>query len=114
MKTPLSPFVPQGHPLIKNKTPEVSMELIASEEIQSVIQKIFSGFTARIFQHEVDHVNGICFPDRIGPNGSLHWIPDNQYNLYKEQWRDWSLSCPWEVWLQMKENQPYELPSSSV
>ena len=209
----VSPFVPQGHHLIINKTPEVSIEKITSEEIQSVIKKMmmivenyredngngvmvglaapqigiplsiiivdmdvdanwknlgklsiyinpkitwyseeviygiegcysvdshldgkipraqsiileaydsqgnfikkpFSGFTARIFQHEVDHVNGICFPDRIGPNGCLHWIPDNQYNNYKEQWMSWPLNCPWEIWLKMKNNQPYQAPSS--
>ncbi len=80
-----------------------SIKLEAYDRQGSIIQQTFSGFTARIFQHEVDHLHGICFPDRIGPDGILHWIPDNQYNLYKEQWESWPLICPWEVWLEMKE-----------
>jgi len=80
-----------------------SIELEAFDRQGNIIQLSVSGFTARIFQHEVDHLQGVCFPDRIGPNGTLHWIPDNQYNLYKEQWENWPLICPWKVWLDMKE-----------
>lgn len=28
---------------------------------------IYSGMTARIFQHELDHLNGIMFTERVGP-----------------------------------------------
>lgn len=86
------------------------IQLEAYDRQGNVIQQTVSGFTARIFQHEVDHLQGMCFPDRIGPSGILHWIPDNQYNLYKEQWENWQLICPWEVWLDMKENKPYQDP----
>ena len=30
------------------------------------MQHTFSGVTARIFQHELDHMNGIKFIDRVG------------------------------------------------
>lgn len=89
-----------------------SIKLEAYDRQGDLIQQTYSGFTARIFQHEVDHLNGICFPDRIGPNGILHWIPNNQYHLYKEQWENWPLICPWEVWLEMKEGKPYKDPYS--
>ena len=75
------------------------------------INTLFSSFTARIFQHEVDHLNGIRFPDRVGEHGVLHWIPDNQYNLYLEQWENWPLMFPWQLWLDMKDGRNYEFPS---
>ena len=33
-----------------------------------IIEKNFSGFPARIVQHEIDHLDGILFVDRISPN----------------------------------------------
>lgn len=85
-----------------------SIQLEAYDAQGNAIQHTFSGFTARIFQHEVDHLQGLCFPDRVGPNGILHWIPDHQYDLYKEQWENWPLICPWDVWLNMRASKPYK------
>jgi peptide deformylase len=30
-----------------------------------LIQQELTGFVARIFQHELDHLDGILFPDRV-------------------------------------------------
>lgn len=30
-------------------------------------EETFSGFMARIFQHELDHLDGICFVKKVGP-----------------------------------------------
>lgn len=87
-----------------------AIRLEAYDRHGHIIQQTLTGFTARIVQHEVDHLHGICFPDRIGPQGTLHWIPDQQYNLYKEQWENWPLICPWDVWLSMQNNRPYKDP----
>lgn len=84
------------------------VHVVALDREGRPIDKTFSGFTAKIFQHEVDHLNGIRFPDRVGKQGVLHWIPDNQYNQYLEQWEDWPLMCPWQIWLNIKEGRPYE------
>lgn len=62
-----------------------------------------SGYTARIFQHEVDHLNGIRFPDRIGANGKLHWVEEHEYVGYRNNYQNWARKCPWETWLAMKE-----------
>jgi peptide deformylase len=69
------------------------------------ISEELSGFTARIFQHEFDHLNGILFPDRIGKDGVLHWVEEQEYSLYRNQWNQWQKKCPWETWLAMKEGQ---------
>ncbi len=66
-----------------------------------VVQE-FSDFTARIFQHEVDHLNGKCFPDVVGPQGTLHWVEENKYPDYRTNWEHWPVLCPWDKWLSMK------------
>lgn len=90
-----------------------SVRITAYDREGNFIDRIFSGFTARIFQHEVDHLEGIRFPDRVGENGILHWIPDNQYNQYLKQWENWPLIVPFKLWLDIKYGRPYEVPSFS-
>lgn len=34
------------------------------------------GWLARIFQHEIDHLDGILFPDRMAPGERLRPVPD--------------------------------------
>lgn len=41
------------------------------------IEKTFSDFPARIFQHEFDHLNGIVFLDRMESNQDI--ITENEY-----------------------------------
>lgn len=77
----------------------------------NLFEKEFSGFQARIFQHEVDHLNGIRFPDRVGKEGTLHWVPDSKYREYRENWETWPLICPWETWLKMKAGEPFTSPN---
>lgn len=73
-------------------------------------ERQFSGFQARIFQHEIDHLNGIRFPDRVGKKGDLHWIPDGKYQEYRDNWKNWPLKCPWDIWQKMKAGEPYNYP----
>lgn len=65
------------------------------------------GFTARIFQHEVDHLHGIRFPERIGEKGILHWVKEEEYPEYRKNWQNWP-QCPWSTWTNMREGKPYE------
>ncbi len=62
----------------------------------------FSGFTARIFQHELDHLNGIRFPDRVGKEGKLHWVEESEYPDYRKNWETWERQCSWGLWESMK------------
>ncbi len=67
--------------------------------------KIFEehhGFTARIFQHEIDHLDGIRFPDRIGFEGKLLWVEEDEYEEYRSDWQNWSKTCPFTTWLEMR------------
>lgn len=76
------------------------------------VEQEFSGMTARIFQHEIDHLEGICFPERIGKqgNGTLQWVEEEDLTSYREQWRDWPVKCSWEIWEAMKAGKPYQTP----
>ena len=45
------------------------------------------GMNARILQHELDHLDGVLFVDRVDPD-TLHWVvgePDASGELHKEQ-----------------------------
>lgn len=67
-----------------------------------IIEEEIEGFAARIFQHEVDHLEGVRFPDRVGPDGFLQWVEEDQYPQYREKWHCWEHRCPWETWLAVK------------
>lgn len=65
----------------------------------------YSGFPARIFQHEIDHLDGIRFPDRIGETDRLHWVENHEYLDYLQSWENWPTHCPTHFWKAMKEGQ---------
>lgn len=63
-----------------------------------------TGFTARIAQHETDHLDGIRFPDRIPEDQpeKLHWVKPEEFEAYRTQWQTWPRLCPRTTWLDMK------------
>ena len=63
-----------------------------------------SGYTARIFQHEINHLNGREFVSHIIDDGKLHWVEDGQFPEYrnKEGWRNWKFLCSREKWMKIK------------
>jgi peptide deformylase len=42
-----------------------------------LVQQELTGFIARIFQHELDHLDGILFPDRV--ETSIDLITEAEY-----------------------------------
>lgn len=67
-----------------------------------VFEHDFEGFPARIAQHEIDHLNGMRFPDRIENDESLHWVEEPEFGEYRKNWRTWPVKCPREKWLSLK------------
>lgn len=63
-----------------------------------------SEYTARIFQHEIDHLNGKEFVSHITDDDKLHWVEDEQFPEYrnKEGWRNWKFLCSREKWMEIK------------
>lgn len=62
----------------------------------------FSGYIARIFQHEIDHLDGIRFPDRIEEDANLHWVTPSELPEYRIEWMNWQKTCPRQTWIEMK------------
>lgn len=69
------------------------------------------GLTARIFQHECDHLDGLEFPDRMGEDDQLHWVEEADFPNYRKHWETWDKLCPREVWDAMKAGLPFETPA---
>lgn len=64
------------------------------------VEEEYSGYTARIFQHEIDHLNGREFTTHITDNEKLHWVEESEFPRYRNdgEWRTWSTKCPREKW----------------
>lgn len=60
-----------------------------------VIEKHF-GFTARIFLHEIDHLEGKVFVDRIKDPDKLHWVSKSDSLAYRKNlaWKNWPKKYP--------------------
>ncbi|MCL4352911.1 peptide deformylase [Patescibacteria group bacterium] len=68
------------------------------------IEENYEGYTARIFQHEIDHLNGIEFVSRITDYDKLHWVEKEEFPEYRnnEAWRNWPKKCPRSKWEKIK------------
>jgi peptide deformylase len=64
------------------------------------IYESHSGYVARIFQHEIDHLNGIRFPERVPPESFLHLVKTEEMYAYRngEGWRNWKKTIPQKEW----------------
>ena len=64
------------------------------------------GYTARIFQHEVDHLNGLRFPDRIINFENLHWVEADEIEEYRANFENWPKKCSKKEWLSFINKAP--------
>lgn len=69
-----------------------------------LVEESYEGYTARIFQHEIDHLNGKEFTTHISDDNNLHWVEDSEFPEYRnsEGWRSWPKKCPREKWEKIK------------
>lgn len=47
------------------------------------------GWVAVLMQHEIDHLHGTLFIDRLPDPKKAHFVKDNQLTIYKKQYRTW-------------------------
>ncbi|OGE19370.1 hypothetical protein A3D83_00395 [Candidatus Daviesbacteria bacterium RIFCSPHIGHO2_02_FULL_41_10] len=61
-----------------------------------LVEEKWTGYTARIFQHEIDHLDGKLFVDHIKNPDHLHWVEENEFPIYrnKQTWRNWPKKHP--------------------
>ena len=69
-----------------------------------LVEEEYAGYTARIFQHEVDHLNGKEFTIHVMNDADLHWVEKDEFPNYRnnEAWRNWPNKCSREKWEEMK------------
>ena len=82
----------------------VKIRVKALNEAGERIEQGYEGYTARIFQHEIDHLNGKEFVTHIIDDANLHWVEDNEFSDYRnnESWRHWEKKCLRAKWMQIK------------
>lgn len=64
----------------------------------------FEGFVARIAQHEIDHLEGVRFPERIPIDqpSRLHWVEHVDFDRYRNEWQNWPHLCSRQQWETVK------------
>lgn len=67
-----------------------------TNRVCKAVEEKWTGYVARIFQHEIDHLNGKVFVDHIKDPEKLHWVEEKEFPLYrnKEAWRNWPKKYP--------------------
>jgi peptide deformylase len=90
-----------------NVTRAESVVIEGFDRYGKLIHVGLDGFVARIAQHEVDHLNGIRFPDRIPVDEPehLHWVEVSEFDEYRKKWMEWTKLCSRETWYAMKTNE---------
>jgi peptide deformylase len=78
----------------------------AYTEAGKSVEESYEGYIARIFQHEIDHLNGKEFVTHITDDANLHWVEDEAFVHYRnnEGWRTWTKKCPRKKWEKIKGN----------
>jgi peptide deformylase len=79
-----------------------SISAVALDVAGKEVQYDLTDFQARIIQHEIDHLNGIRFPDRVRRPEHLHQVGANDFQAYRGHWQTWQEFYPLEKWLKIK------------
>lgn len=76
----------------------IAIKLRALTPTGKTTERIFEDFTARIIQHECDHLNGIRFADRIRSDSKRHWVHTEEFASYVRHIHHWPRLCSRERW----------------
>jgi peptide deformylase len=78
----------------------IKIKIRAYKQNGEIVEEEHSDYTARIFQHEIDHLNGNEFTTHITDDDKLHWVEEDEFPKYRneQKWRDWPNKCTREKW----------------
>ena len=62
------------------------------------LERILEDFSARIACHEIDHLDGIRFPERITSDKKRHWVHTEELQNYPEEYLHWKRLCTLQRW----------------
>lgn len=81
----------------------IAIEVEASDREGKTIKKRYEGQAAFVVQHEIDHLKGIRFPERLESETELHLL-DNESEItsYRKNWRHWKKHASFKKWTEMK------------
>jgi len=82
-----------------------SVTITAFDRFGNSVTETHDGFVARIFQHEIDHLDGLRFPDRITKTDDLLWVELKDFGDFRDRWQDWPHKCSREKWEAIKRGQ---------
>lgn len=74
----------------------------AYDRTGKIFTEELTGYTARIAQHEIDHLDGIRFPDRIENDEHLHLVEEHEIPQYRIHWTSWGKKCSRQEWEKIK------------
>ncbi len=80
----------------------VAVKVSALDQKGKPFERVFEGFTARIAQHEIDHLDGIRFADHIKSDSKRHWVHAEELEFYPKHTQDWPRLCSRERWERVK------------
>jgi len=83
----------------------IAVKLRAYTADGTLVERIFEDFTARIAQHELDHLDGIRFPERITLDKKRHWVHTEELLQYPKLIKNWGRICTRERWEAFKSAQ---------
>lgn len=90
----------------------VALKVRALDREGNVIERIYEDFTARIVCHEVDHLAGIRFPERIKSDRKRHWVHCEELLAYPKYMHTWPRLCTMARWEAYKAGR--DISSSSL
>lgn len=66
----------------------------------NAVYETHTGYVARIFQHEIDHLNGIRFPERVSEQKVLHIVKAEEMPAYRNElgWQNWTATIAQKDW----------------
>lgn len=79
-----------------------SIKIKAYNVAGELIEEKHQDYVARIFQHEIDHLNGTLFVDSITNPDNLHHVKPSEFLEYrnKQAWRNWPKKYPLPIALE--------------
>lgn len=83
---------------VVNRSSQIDIK--ALDRYGNEVQETHQGYVARIFLHEVDHLDGIRFPDRMDAHERLHIVETNEMYQYRNEqgWWDWKITISQKDW----------------
>lgn len=67
-----------------------------------------NSFQARIIQHEIDHLDGIRFPQRVRREEDLLKVEPDEFGDFRENWATWKKRASWQEWLTIATSEKTE------